>query len=321
MEARQRKITNDAFQNAAEHAAQTLKRLPTQDSLLVRPDFIYRSEVESIRGIASDRRLPPAKERPPASRLVSPTGLALRFYLTALFVAQGQTRPGKRYLNELRLDAHDPRAADWVGMVATTAEFGGPGSHLTPRDKAVRQIQSALKRLADPGVGLVRLPHVGRTRDKYEEFFLLHEGGTPYGSRMNSVGYTVPEASEVPQLPAGFIQNNWIHVLEDSEIVFLLMLAHTHWRNGTDGEVAVTGEARLLHFGLGRQAYSHAHRLLERVGLVSVTESMDRFFEGGKVTGFSADSPPELHRIQLLPDGFDNPALPTMTEAISRRLG
>jgi hypothetical protein len=114
---------------------------------------------------------------------------------------------------------------------------------------------------------LVRLPNLQRpATGGYEGFLLLQEGGAPVGGGDNQL-YTVPASeSRTMYLPGGLFLNGWIHVLEDSELAFLLMLACLRSRTDT-GPVFATSEVRLLRFGLGRDAYE-SHRLLSRLGLV-----------------------------------------------------
>lgn len=81
----------------ADKAALAFRQIRTPEELRIRPHFAVRFEAEGVPGDASDRLLPPRRERPPATRLVSPRGIALRVFLTALFVSQTRSageRPG-----------------------------------------------------------------------------------------------------------------------------------------------------------------------------------------------------------------------------------
>ena len=95
----------------------------------------------------------------------------------------------------------------------------------------------------------------------------MHEGGAPKGGGDNQP-YTVPAESKTMYLPGGLFLNDWIHVLEDSELAFVLMLACLRSR-ADKAPVFATSEVRLLQFGLGRDAYE-SHRILSRFGLVRV---------------------------------------------------
>jgi hypothetical protein len=167
-------------------------------------------------------------------------------------------------------------------------------------------------------VQLVELPNFqSKATGKYERFLLMHEGGAPYGGGDNAP-YTVPakQGQMMLHLPRGLLLNGWIHVLEDSELAFLLTHMRAHFG---DKPVFIASEIRLLQFGLSRDAYQ-AHHMLNRLGLIDVEEDSNRHLEGGRVRGFSKDNPPKLHRFQLIEDGFDRLAVPTMREAIERRL-
>ena len=109
--------------------------------------------------------------------------------------------------------------------------------------------------------------------------------------------------------------NGWVHVLEDSELAFMLMLACL--RNVFDAKpVFATSEVRLLQFGLGRDAYE-SHRLLSRLGLVRVHPAPHPGRRYGKAGRYLRSDPPKLHRFELLNDGFDEPAVPAMRRVLS----
>ena len=106
-----------------------------------------RSDPAEPNGSLADRLLPPRSERPPATRLVSPRGIALRLYLTALYVAQSRP-PGVLPGNKLPLaDADAP--VSWADLIATAAQRH---AYSGPREKKLRQIHDALRRLSSPGI-------------------------------------------------------------------------------------------------------------------------------------------------------------------------
>ena len=214
-----------------------------------------------------------------------------------------------------------PGTLSWIDLIATTAEAAGERFYSNVRDKKLRQLQDALLRLSSPEVQLVELPNFhSKATGKYEGFLLMRESGAPYEGG-NNVPYIIPpeQGETLMSLPAGLFLNGWIHVLEDSELAFLLMLTCLRARFGNKPLFAA-GEIRLLQFGLGRDTYQ-AYRMLSRVGLIDVEEDPNRHLEGGNVRGFRRESSPKLHRFQLINDGFDQPAVPTMQKAIERRLG
>jgi hypothetical protein len=315
-EARQVKLEKSEAQVDA--ACKRFAEVETGRHLRVRPEFMLRDEPAELPGDPSDRRLPPPQDRPPSTRLPSPRGIALRTYLTALFVAQSRN-PGTHPGNLLPLNNVD--TLSWVDLFATPAELSRKGdrNYVTVRDKKVRQLHSALDRLSGDAFQLIHLPNGTKSRGKYEGFQLLHERGTPYGGGSNPDRYMVPTEERVPWLPAGLFLNGWIHLLEDTEINFLLMLAWLHYRFGAR-PVFVASDIRLKQFGLGKDAYE-AHRMLERFGLVDVEEDPNRHLDGYVVTGYNEGTMPKLHRFELRHEGFDEQAVPKIRSAIERRLG
>ena len=226
--------------------------------------------------------------------------------MTALFIAQSR-QPGEKPGNTMPID--NPDKVSWIDLIATPARASGRGvSYSGVRSKKLRTFHSALQRLADPGVQLVELPNAGARSGTYENFLLLQEGGAPRDGSGND-RYTVPDPDTVPllELPAGLFSNGWIHVLEDRELTFLLMLAYMHQRFPSAPAVFIAGELRLLHFGVGREAYQ-SHHLLHRLGLITVKEDQNRGFDG-RVRNYGAGKVAELHRFQLVADGFAAPAI------------
>lgn len=241
---------------------------------------------------------------------MTPNGAALRLYLLGLFEAQMNTEPGMPPVG-LPLRGDGGRIG-WTDLLATDAEAQERGAvAVGVTDKKVRQLHSALKRLAAPTVRLVHLPYLGRTTGKYELFQLLDEGGAR-GEGQNSP-YVVPPAREqTVTLPADFFLNGWIHVLDDSEIVFLLMLAHE--RGQADALVKVNGFERLMHFGIGPDTYAK-HRVLQRFGLVHTERDPERD-ERGRVRHPGDRLLLGSHQFRLLDEGFERSAIEVVREAL-----
>ncbi|WP_328561443.1 hypothetical protein [Streptomyces coelicoflavus] len=303
----------------AKRASTQFAGIRTGKQLVLRSGFVFRQDPADVPGDASDRLLPPPEERPPATRLASPRGIALKVFLTAAFVAQSRS-PGERPTNTLPLNDLD--AVSWVDLFATPAvRGGGLKTYASIRDKKARQLHHALGRLSSAEVQLIHLPNASKAVGKYEGFLLLHEQGTPYGGGENSDRYTVPgqDGRELLlSLPAGLFTNGWIHLLEDSELAFLLMIAWLHAKFGHQ-PVFAASDIRLLQFGLSKDAYE-AHRMLNRFGLVEVEEDEGRYIEGGKMAGFQEGQRPKLHRFQLAPSGFDQQATDKVREVIEFKL-
>jgi hypothetical protein len=303
------------IEGQVERACESFERIRTPRNLRIRIEFAMRGDPAEPNGNLADRLLPPRNERPPATRLVSPRGIALRLYLTALFIAQSRPAgaiPG----NKLPL-ADTDAPVSWTDLIATTAQRYSGRVYSGQREKKLRQVHDALRRLSSPELQLIRLPNFPRTpTGKYEGFLLMHEGGAPAGGDDNQL-YTVPVAgSRTMYLPDGLFLNGWIHVLEDSELAFMLMLACLRSRFDKM-PVFATSEVRLLQFGLGRDAYE-SHRILSHLGIVRVHEGPHPGRRLGKAGRYLKSDPPKLHRFELLNDGFEEPAIPAARHVMAR---
>jgi hypothetical protein len=281
--------------------------------LWLRPQFIYRNEPAPPG--SSDRALPAPEFRPPATRIMSPRGAALRFYIIAVAEAQTRYGPGTRPANTRELRPRTVDDVGWVDLLASPARASGKGqTRMGVQDKKLRQLQSALQRLAE--VGLVELPQHDQPSGKYEGFRLHQEGGS------RAVGdplpYTVPKKNEVVvDLPQGLITNGWIHILEDTEIALLLMVACRHGSLPNEEDVAIPADVRLLHYGIGRDAYD-AHVMLSRLDLLEV-KAPGRHLDG-KVQDYRDGEVPALHRLKLLSDGFEQDAVETLRKQLEYQL-
>jgi hypothetical protein len=153
-----------AMEASVNSALEALKRAQTEGRrrvgrVRIRSDFVYRASPAP--GDASDRRLPPRADRPPATRIMSPRGTALRLYLTALFEAQTRCSAGAHPTNDRPLLARG-EAVGWVDLLAPRAPVVSPASRYAGvSGKKLRQLQDALARLGDPEVQLVSLPGRG----------------------------------------------------------------------------------------------------------------------------------------------------------------
>src|SRR5215469_12890170 len=114
-------------------------------NLRIRIEFAMRTVPAQPTGNLADRLLPPRNERPPATRLVSPRGIALRLYLTALFVAQSR-QSGAQPRNKLPL-ADTDAPVSWIDLIATSAERHSGRVYSSEREKKLRQVHDALRRL------------------------------------------------------------------------------------------------------------------------------------------------------------------------------
>lgn len=262
----------------------------------------------------SDRVLPPREDRPPVTRLMSPRGAALRLHLLALADAQFRGRAGRATKNERPLRPATSSEAGWSDLLASEAVMKGDGKvYMTAQDKRVRQIQSALDALK--GAGLVELPHRARGAGKYEEFELLEEtGGRVLGE--DPIRYRVPRKTELTfSLPDAFVTMGWVHVLADTEIALLMMVACGRY-SIENGAVAIPAFHRVQHYGLGRDAFE-AHRWLQRFGLLEVIEVARH--SDGRSEDYD-DMGASLHRLSLRREGFEQDAAKVARASIEGQL-
>jgi hypothetical protein len=148
----------------------------------------------------------------------------------------------------------------WIDLIASDAEPYGKGKHhMSVSAKKTRQMETTIDRLAkEELVELARTSEPG-TR-KYEGFVLMHEGGRrrPHGPNIPYQVPVVPPEQAFP-VPVTLFTNGWIHILEDSELAFILMMAAVH--HATGGQVfTITAEDRLLRFGMKHDGYE-AHMM------------------------------------------------------------
>ncbi|MEU7693747.1 hypothetical protein [Microbispora hainanensis] len=142
---------------------------------------------------------------------------------------------------------------------------------------------------------------------RYEHFHLLDEGGVrPAGE---TAPYTVPRRTERHlSIPSSFFTNGWIYVLEDSEILFLLMLFLQRSRMPAEGLIKVEEFERLTRFGVGRDTYA-THQLITAFGLIESFPGINRKPNGTipYFAGISGDTP--LHEFLIDDNAFDRDAL------------
>lgn len=268
---------------------------------------------------ASDRRAPEREVRPPATRISSGKGTALRLYLTALAAEQVKNPPGRRATFNRPL-APFTGEWGWSDLIATPAVYSrNRGTGAAIRDKKARTLHNALDTLEE--ANLVQLSGAKGQRRRYEEFSILNEAGAQLTG--DPVPYVVPlKNANCLALPAGFVTNGWLHVLEDSEITLLLMVA---CGRGTlapvgdepdilPGEVAIPGSVRLSHYGIHRDPFSTAHKTLEWFGLLRVRE-LGRHYDGR-----AEEASTRLHRLSLIQEGFEQSALNVARETIDRQM-
>ena len=285
----------------------------------VRNEFVDMSlSGVQLLGDPSDRKLSGKEDRPPAARLITPRGAALRVYLTALLEAQTRVRPGQHPGNARPLASRPGGKIAWIDLLASDAEAYGEGKYqMSVAAKKTRQMTSAIGRLAEEE--LVELTGTGKPgAKKYEGFLLMQElGRRPHGSAMP---YTVPviKREQAFPVPVTLFINGWVHVLQDSELAFILMMAANDHAAGGQ-QFMITAADRLHRFGMKHDGYE-AHAMLSRLGLVDVTPDGRRRSDG-TVEEFNSEGKPLPHVLRFTPDGFGRDAFTTLSAELDRRLG
>lgn len=280
--------------------------------LVVRSGFSFREA--GICPDASDRKAPPHDLRPPATRLITSRGAALRFAVTLLAFVQTNRKPGaKARLSDFGIEiGGNSRERGWADLIAADATDSNRGGvFLTARDKRARSVRNALKALAEAGI--VSIPGEPGARNRFEEFVLLNERGVEAVGEAEE--YRVPKNSEETfTMPAGFVANGWLHVLEDSEIALLMMVACRRGGWPENGLLVVPADVRLRNYGIHRDAYSSARKTLEWFGLLEVEEV------GRHGDGRAENAELRVHRLGLSPVGFEEPAAQTMIDALTHQI-
>lgn len=163
------------------------------------------------------------------TRLMRSRGIAQQFFLTALFEAQCRIRTGQESGVNTRSLAPPPsrnekRQYGWVELAgASTGVASGLATiGTTPVAKRLRQIQQALSTLSSEDLELITFTDTTSARGRYERFRLSHEGRRRRGG--DPLPYTVPDRTEAGlfELDTRLFANGWIHVLEETELSFLV---------------------------------------------------------------------------------------------------
>lgn len=259
-------------------------------------------------------------ERPLSARMITPRGVALKLHLMMLFAAQCSAKPGKVWKNPYPVEPSPQSDHSWMGLIATTAKYGGPGIQgASVATNKRRQITEALKKLE--GLNLIR-PTKGPGRGR-QGFDLLHENGksTPAAG----VSYAVPaDAEPFVSVPREFFTAGWVHVLTHSEIAALLMWldALQYDRMMTSDPsvfvTRVTSAVRQGAYGLGREAYE-THQQLDAFQVLDVLRPEKRHYDG-RWQEFAQDSSDlACHRVALTPGGFSRDAGEVVQEVLQRR--
>lgn len=242
-----------------------------------------------------ERRRPADRVLPPMVHLILSQGVALKFHLVAMFVAQCQAKPGRTWGNSISLGRRGLGSTSWLDLMAVSANSGIGGTQSAYTSNKLRQFRSALSLLSKRG--LVDIGMLG-VRDRYEGFRLLAEDGR--SSPAGVVDYRVPrEDEDALRIPVEFFTRGWVHVLTKSEIAAYLM-----WLQLSSGSEyrAASWKERAGLFGLSRDVYDTS-QALEAYRLIDVLKPRERRGDG-TWRGFSSGAHPFSNRIRVNPHGL-----------------
>lgn len=293
-------------------------RVSPPGDLRIRHGFVRRDAPSTAD--TSSRRGTERFERPPSTRVLSPRGLALSFELTLLLDAQMRLLPGHvATANERAVKAENDKDG-WTDYVATDARKADKGQvYKSVKAKKVRHIQSGLMRLA--AENLVHVPLDDRGQRDYGKFTLLRDDARARGE---NDPYKVPDADdEYFTVPLSLFTNGWIYVLEDSELVLLLIAARFRKVFGDKAHPMASGP-RKLNYGLTKDSYEAAHRVLDYLSILDVIADWRRSSDG-RVDGFASrvergERGAQPHRLLLQPGNLDKPAYPTIVDTITKQI-
>jgi hypothetical protein len=226
--------------------------------------------------------LAPAGEGPewrpaPMPQLIVTRGVALRFYLLAVFDAQCRPPSDAPWQNMRPVSGR----MGWEDLIAIDAAYSRDAGRYQPHTRQnrtlsssrVRQVKGALQKLEQLGdQALVEVPRKANGIDRdYDSFRLMDESGR--GEVPTPNYYTVPATARrgTIDIPSQFFLNGWIQVLYPSEIAVWLTLRSLSSlfsrRHGESG-VFLYGQDREDFFHLRRDTYEDGCRNLLEFGLI-----------------------------------------------------
>lgn len=282
---------------------------PETSHFRVRKGFVKLTS--PVPGPISDRAVPPRVQRPPLTRLMSSQGATLRLELAALANYQAlKPRPGS--VCDLELPAAAARSDEpaWSKVVATSAsQTRGTRQLHVEGTKRGRSVLSSVRPLE-----AAHLIHVSEGRQRTKQVTFLEETGNSRPG--NTLAYRTPTAREpTVDLPWSFITNSWLHLLEDSEIAVLFMIASA--QHSAEGFAAFSGEDRLRLFGISRDTYSSGLRFLVAFDLIDVEEHQRH--DDGRAVDYRTQGA-LLHRLRLVPEGLERDALEVVPDRLKAEL-
>ncbi|WP_097893570.1 hypothetical protein [Streptomyces sp. st170] len=227
-------------------------------------------------------------DQQPLTCLVNSRGIALRFYLLAIFEAQCRLNVGDQW-NNVRGLARE--RLSWSDFVAIDGAYDTKTRTYMPdtkqgRDRQalrLRQVQGALRTLEefDARRSLVTIPRAKSGGRLYGAFSLMTEVGR--GELQTPNAYTVPSRgwngnrTLTISIPSDFFLNGWVQVLTPSEAATWLILRELSQYAPTkhvEEGVYLYGKMRTEMFGLKRDAWEDSCHMLRNLGLI-------RYFKPG----------------------------------------
>lgn len=303
------------------------------DRIRVRPHLLLAG------GIAPEAR------SAPMAHLIKSRGVALRFYLLALFETQCRPEVRGQWKNNRSLSGR----LGWADLIAIDAAYSRPTKTYQPPTKQNRdlissrdrQVKGALRTLEDMNdQALVVIPRKdNRSIRDYSGFRLMRESGR--GALPTPDFYTVPDPRRgVIEIPAEFFLNGWIQVLYPSEIatwLTLRFLRSAFPARHEDSGVYLYGQVREKRFHLLRDTYEDGcqnlieyeliRRAPERINPASKgpPEPIDwgRLYEMATQTSGSDENERvryQANRYQLNDAGLKKQALPVAMTTFHRRM-
>jgi hypothetical protein len=307
LERRQRRTRELTHDDLDERVREGLRQVcdlgRSPEAIRIRPEFIILN-LEARRG---------GVDRPGAARLRRSRGIALRFYLLALF--ERQCHKGAQRASNQRPLEEGEGGVTWADLVAVDAkrEPNTTKQRRTRLTATVRQIKGALDTLEDEG--LAEVPRDDHGERLYSEFILMHEGGR--GKLTSPHIYTLPKANEhTVGIPVDFFLNGWVHVLHPSETTAWLMFRYLAWCYPREHDAHgnyVSGDRLVEDFGLNREAYE-THEILRALRLLRFAIPPDDPDDPFASLNGYRRARGELHRFQLTDTGLTRPAVPTMLD-------
>lgn len=247
-------------------------------SILLRRQFVALDTARQLRSVhdgdaeelvefqseaAQQRRAREIATRPPLTRLTHRHSNALSLYLTAVYVAHLEAKPGSTFTNTRRNALGTKERRAWIVLSGLSA---------APTKAAKRaRMRRALDELAI--ADLAALDRSGRQK-RYEKWSLLSDTGT-------DAPYRVPSERDPDALavPASFFYNGWHLALSPGEIAMLLAIMHRNWQRGGTLEpegrqwVSLPEPVRQKIYGISDELYLHAQQLIE-FGLIDFNDPM-----------------------------------------------